>query len=47
VARGTIEERIIELQAKKKDLINSVIKTGENLLTKLSEKEIRDLFQLE
>lgn len=47
VARGTIEERIIELQAKKRGLINSVIKTGENLLTKLSEKEIRELFQME
>jgi SNF2 family DNA or RNA helicase len=46
VARGTIEERIIELQSKKKGLINSVIKTGENLLTKLSEKEIREIFQM-
>jgi SNF2 family DNA or RNA helicase len=47
VARGTIEERILELQDKKKDLIRSVIKAGENLITKLSEKEIRELFQLD
>lgn len=47
VARGTIEERILELQDKKKGLINSVIKAGENLITKLSEKEIRELFQLD
>ncbi|MDP4179892.1 MAG: DEAD/DEAH box helicase [Bacillota bacterium] len=47
VAKGTIEERILELQEKKKDLINSVIHAGENLVTKLSEKEIRELFQME
>ncbi|MCX7749923.1 MAG: SNF2 helicase associated domain-containing protein [Clostridia bacterium] len=46
IAKGTIEEKIIELQNKKRDLINSVIESGENLLTKLSEKEIRELFQL-
>ncbi|HEY9062530.1 MAG TPA: DEAD/DEAH box helicase [Pseudobacteroides sp.] len=46
VAKGTIEERILELQEKKKDLISSVIHAGENLVTQLSEKEIRDLFQI-
>jgi len=46
VAKGTIEERILELQEKKKDLINNVIHAGENLVTQLSEAEIRDLFQM-
>jgi len=46
VAKGTIEERILELQEKKKDLINNVIHAGENLVTQLSEAEIRELFQI-
>ncbi|KNY29282.1 DEAD/DEAH box helicase [Pseudobacteroides cellulosolvens] len=46
VAKGTIEERILELQEKKKDLINNVIHAGENLVTQLSETEIRNLFQM-
>jgi SNF2 family DNA or RNA helicase len=47
VAKGTIEERILELQEKKKGLINSIIHAGENLVTQLSEKEIRNLFQMD
>ncbi|NLD46929.1 MAG: DEAD/DEAH box helicase, partial [Clostridiaceae bacterium] len=44
ITKGTIEERIYELQQRKKGLIENVIKSGENLLTKLSEEEIRELF---
>jgi len=46
ITKGTIEEKIFELQQKKRGLINNVIKPGENLLTKLQEDEIRELFQL-
>ncbi|MCF8011427.1 MAG: SNF2 helicase associated domain-containing protein [Clostridiales bacterium] len=45
VTRGTIEEKIYELQQKKKDMINSVIKPGETMLAKMTEQEIRELLQ--
>lgn len=46
ITQGTIEEKIFALQDRKRELINSVIRPGENLLTKLGEKEIRELFQM-
>lgn len=46
ITKGTIEEKIFELQEKKRGLINNIIQPGENLLTKLKEEEIRDLFHL-
>ena len=44
ITKDTIEEKIYELQEKKKDLINSVIKPGEKMISKLSEEEIMTLF---
>ena len=44
ITKNTIEEKIFELQLRKKELINSVIKPGENLLTKMSQDEIKSLF---
>jgi hypothetical protein len=44
ITHGTIEEKILSLQQKKKALIDSVIKPGQTLLTKLSEEELWDLF---
>ncbi len=46
ITRGTIEEKIFELQQKKKEMIDSVIKPGETLLSKMTETEIRELFEL-
>ncbi|MCE5286891.1 MAG: DEAD/DEAH box helicase [Pelosinus sp.] len=46
IAKNTIEEKIYELQKKKQEMIDSLIKPGENFLTKLSEDEIRKLFAL-
>jgi SNF2 family DNA or RNA helicase len=46
IAKNTIEEKIYELQKKKQELIDSLVKPGENFLTKLSEAEIRKLFAL-
>lgn len=46
ITKGTIEEKIYELQEKKRKLIESVITPGETLVSKLSEKEIKDLFEL-
>ena len=45
ITKGTTEEKIYELQKKKKELIDSVIKPGENFLTKMSVEEVRNLFE--
>ncbi|WP_066636059.1 DEAD/DEAH box helicase [Desulfolucanica intricata] len=44
ITKGTIEEKIYELQQKKKDMINSIIKPGETMLSKMTEQEVRELF---
>lgn len=44
VTKGTIEEKIYELQDKKKKMINQVIEPGETFITGLTEDEIRALF---
>jgi len=46
ITKGTIEERIYELQERKRKMVDSVIKPGETLVTKLTEEEIKSLFQL-
>ena len=46
IAQGTVEEKINALQAKKKALIDTVIQPGETMLSKLSEQELRELFDL-
>lgn len=45
ITKGTIEEKIYELQQKKKEMIESVIKPGETMISKMSEEEIRGLFE--
>lgn len=45
IMKGTVEEKIYELQEKKKSLIDQMIQPGENFLAKLTEEEIRALFQ--
>lgn len=46
ITKNTIEEKIFNLQQKKKSLIDSIIQPGENFLSKLNEKELRELFNL-
>lgn len=46
IARGTIEEKIYEMQQKKKALIEQVVQPGETMLTSLSEEEIRDILEI-
>lgn len=46
IARGTIEEKIYELQEKKKRIINDVINdknSNKNILSKITEDELRDI----
>ena len=45
ITRDTIEEKIIKLQEKKKEMIDMIIKPGETMLSKLSKEEIRKLFE--
>ncbi|WP_342773882.1 DEAD/DEAH box helicase [Pseudalkalibacillus caeni] len=46
IAKGTIEEKIYDMQQKKKELIEAVIKPGETMLSSLSEDEIRSLLSI-
>jgi SNF2 family DNA or RNA helicase len=46
VARGTIEEKINELQEKKKDLISEIIDPAEKRRTMLSEDDIREILRI-
>ncbi|WP_276568983.1 DEAD/DEAH box helicase [Thermanaerosceptrum fracticalcis] len=46
ITKDTIEEKIYDLQQKKKELIQAVIRPGENFLTKMSQEEIRALFDI-
>lgn len=45
ITRGTIEERINELQGEKRELIDSVIETGETSVNSLSQDEILQLLE--
>lgn len=50
ISRGTIEERILELQKKKKELSDKIIEgenRGQNLLSSLTEEDIRHLLSFE
>src|SRR5690625_6299783 len=44
ISEGTIEEKIYELQQKKRELIDKDIKPGETMHTSLTEKDISDLY---
>ncbi|WP_033543736.1 DEAD/DEAH box helicase [Planococcus sp. CAU13] len=46
VAKGTIEEKITELQAKKLDLIDEVIQSGQEPLAAMTEDDIRELLMI-
>ncbi|HVJ48513.1 DEAD/DEAH box helicase [Desulfitobacterium sp.] len=47
VTQGTIEEKVLVLQEKKKALIQAVIQPGETMISKLTEKELVELFDLD
>lgn len=46
ITEGTIEEKIYELQQKKRELIDQVIQPGEAMLSSLSEEDVRELLNL-
>lgn len=45
ITKGTIEEKILKLQDKKRELIDGVIQPGETLLSKISKDELMELFR--
>lgn len=45
VAKDSIEERILDLQARKKELANSMISEGGSFLSHMTSEEIRELFK--
>jgi SNF2 family DNA or RNA helicase len=46
VAKGTIEEKITELQMKKQNLIDEVIQSGEEPLKAMTEEDIREILMV-
>ncbi|MFD2629716.1 DEAD/DEAH box helicase [Oceanobacillus kapialis] len=46
IAEGTIEEKIYDLQQKKRELIDQVIQPGEAMLSGLSEEDVRELLNI-
>ncbi|UUZ91870.1 SWF/SNF helicase family protein [Paenibacillus sp. P25] len=42
VAQGTVEEKMYVLQQRKKDLIDQVVRPGEEALSALTEQEVRE-----
>jgi SNF2 family DNA or RNA helicase len=47
VAAGTIEEKILQLKQKKKDLVNSVLSEDVGGAKNLSKDDLDDLFKLD
>jgi hypothetical protein len=47
VTQGTIEDKMYELQQKKKNLIDEVIQPGQEALTSLTEQEIREILMIQ
>ncbi|MEC5424115.1 DEAD/DEAH box helicase [Virgibacillus sp. C22-A2] len=46
ITEGTIEEKIFDLQQKKRELIDQVIQPGEKMLSTLSEDDVRELLNI-
>lgn len=46
VTQDTVEEKMYELQQKKKDLIEEIIQPGEEVLSALTEQEIREILMI-
>ncbi|WP_141504567.1 DEAD/DEAH box helicase [Paenibacillus luteus] len=47
VTQGTVEDKMYELQQKKKNLIDEVIQPGQEALSSLSEQEIREILMIQ
>lgn len=47
ITKGTIEEKIFELQEKKKEIFNNVMNgsSEQNFISKMNEEDLKDLFK--
>jgi len=43
ICKNTVEEKILNLQARKKKIAKDIISTDESLVKKLTEKDIKEL----
>ncbi len=46
VTQGTVEDKMYELQQKKKNLIDEVIQPGQEALSTLTEQELREILMI-
>ncbi len=46
ITRGTVEEKMLELQQSKRELVSEIIQPGQAQLTSLTEQDIRELLML-
>ncbi|MGQ9660848.1 MAG: DEAD/DEAH box helicase, partial [Kiritimatiellia bacterium] len=46
ITRGTVEEKVLALQAKKKSVINATVSTDEDMLRSLTWNEIQEILSL-
>ena len=46
VTRNTIEEQVVKLGQRKRELFDRMIEAGESLPTQLTDEEIRSLFDI-
>ncbi|MNN40155.1 ATP-dependent helicase HepA [compost metagenome] len=46
IAQGTVEDKMYELQQKKKNLIDEVIEPGQEALSSLTEQDIREILMI-
>ncbi|GBF11363.1 DEAD/DEAH box helicase [Tepidibacillus sp. HK-1] len=46
ITSGTIEEKIYELQQRKKELVEKVIQTGEQMITSLTKEELQEILEI-
>jgi SNF2 family DNA or RNA helicase len=46
ISEGTIEEKIFRLQQKKRDLIDALVQPGETFISKLTEDELKAIFDI-
>jgi SNF2 family DNA or RNA helicase len=46
ITQGTIEEKIYELQQSKKELIDTVVHSGDQAISKITEQEIREILSI-
>ncbi|MER2173023.1 MAG: hypothetical protein ABS938_20615, partial [Psychrobacillus psychrodurans] len=47
IAKGTIEEKINELQHKKKSMIDEVIHSGQDTLSAMTEEDIKEILMID